>query len=82
MIHKQNLWKAIVSAKKAPQKVLFQKWCAIVYDYVRALHTAHRKRPAPPSILRRTFPALRFRTKSYDEYRQIEYKLELNFIKN
>ena len=36
---------------------------------VRALSTAHRKRPALPSILRRTFPALRFRTENYDKYK-------------
>ena len=50
------------------------KWCALLCDYVRALHTAHRKRPAPPPILRRTFPALRFRTENYDDYKQLEYK--------
>ena len=43
----------------------------LLYEYVRALHTAHRKRPAPPSILRRTFPALRFRTENYDDYKQL-----------
>lgn len=36
--------------KKAPQKVLSQKWCAIVCEY---------------------------RTNFYEEYKQIEYKLEL-----
>ena len=36
--------------KKTPQKVLFQKWCAILCNY---------------------------RTENYDEYKQLEYKLEL-----
>ena len=51
----------------------------------RALHNASfaiaqdlgRFFQSASSILRRLHPAPRFRTENYDEYRQLEYKLEL-----
>ena len=41
--------------KKAPQKVLFIKWCAILCTY---------------------------RTENYDDYKQLDYKLELLLDQN
>ena len=49
---------------------------------VRALHysPASGRLINSPSILRRTFPALRFRTESYDEYKQLGDKLTTVFV--